>query len=239
MATSWKSIIAEDRRLRDQADNASEALAKLRYDNTVGAGVAIREYARQVGIDPGTISRYVKAHELLISEQHTVSISQALVRANTSADRSAVVEAIAERKGLAPATVARGGAKYERERHRVETVARGRAERHGTSVAEEAVAASEWVERQSSAAQRNQSEKKARKGVALVNLDAQLDRARRALVNALNESHGLDLDDDERTLIADALEKIRAVLRLLDMRFTGGVDVDWDKELLKLGEGES
>lgn len=79
---------------------ASEALAKHRYDNTLAVGVSFREYARRCGVSEAQVRYYAKAHEVRGSDSH-VSISDALVRANASAEQADVIEAVAEARDVA------------------------------------------------------------------------------------------------------------------------------------------
>lgn len=233
-ARSWRQIIAEDKRLRGLAESATAALAKFRYEQTIEAGVSAREYARQVGISYSLVTRYAKAHELVSTSGAHLDIDTALTRASVSADKAAVVEAVAAVRGVKPTTMLKH---HTAEVKRVQEIARDRAERHGTSVAEEAVVAAEYTRKLDRA---NANTKAARQQLA-ANRTFETDNALHAasvqLQKALDASHGVNFTDEQRALIGEALQKVKAVVRLLDLRFLDMAEVDWDGEMVKLAEG--
>lgn len=233
--TSWASIAQGDRRLREAAESSSAALASYRYEHTIAVGVSFNDYARHVGVDPEAVRRYAKAHEFIIlnPEESSGSFDVAMVRAGNTADRAAVVEAVAEVKGIKPTVVDTG---HRHAVRRVRQMAEDRAERRGTSVSEEAPNAARSYETMRRAEKRRNETKAANTSIRFLTIDQDLDRARSALIHALNESHGVEWDDESRELITDALAKVKAVIALLDARFTGMTDVDWDRELARLGE---
>jgi cytidylate kinase len=75
----WTQVAEQDAALRASVDNASEALARHRYENTIAVGVGFREYARKCGVDHQSVLRYAKAHEQVVISDHHLSISDALV----------------------------------------------------------------------------------------------------------------------------------------------------------------
>jgi hypothetical protein len=100
-------IANQDASLRASVDNASEALAKHRYDNTIAVGVSFREYARQVGVSEGAVRRYANAFEAVRTTGTHLSISDALVIANTSTEQADAIQAVAEARGVSMKTAQR------------------------------------------------------------------------------------------------------------------------------------
>src|SRR4030095_13244749 len=96
--------------------------------------VSFREYARKCDTNESAVRRYAKAWELRISDAH-VSISDALVKADTSEERYDVIESIAAARAVSPkATQPHHGDEVRR----IRFLAQERAESRGTSVREEA-----------------------------------------------------------------------------------------------------
>lgn len=241
---NWNRIKKRDADLRTSADNASEALAKLRWENTLGASpkVAYAEYARQCGVAPATVMRYAKAWEIVSSahdrvdeygQPNPLTISEAIVQAGTSVDRAAVIETIAKARGVTPKAVQ---AHHKPEVRRVERFARERAERKGTTVAEEAKNVVADQVRHKKVDRATQVRKAKATDWRWMEIEDRLLKARRALLDALAiEVEGLT--DEHRGLLTDAIGKVRSVLDLVEMKFIDvAPDVDWDKELTRLAK---
>jgi hypothetical protein len=228
---NWKQIANEDKRLREAEGNASEALARYRYDNTIGAGVGFSEYARQVGVHEYTVRKYAKGCEIRISEP-ILSISDALVKASTSAERFDVVEAIAEARNVTPKAIQ---AHHTDEVRRVQAIARERADKEGTTVKEEASKLAQVAVRQERAETTRREERYAKKDLRYLELERHLGAARRAL--SLAVAVDADLDDEHKELLASAIGVVRELLTLVDLRFVGAANVDWDAELSRLNGG--
>jgi len=224
---NWKQVAAKDRRLRQDADNASEALARHRYENTVGAGVSFREYARQCDVHESRVRQYANAYEVRRSAPH-LSISDALVRASTSADRFDVIEAIAKGGGTSAKTVQ---THHKAEVALVHQAASLRAEERGTTVREEAKAIVAITRRRAKA---EESAKERRRSSALgwVELDGHLDKARVALAAAARVE--VDLTVEESELIHETIKTVRSLLKLVEARFVGMSDRDFDAEVAEL-----
>jgi len=225
---NWQKVAATDRRLRQDADNASEALAKHRYDHTIGAKVSFAEYARQCDVNPSTVLRYAKAYEIMTSG-HDLPVSEALVRASTSTDRYDVIEAIAKVKGLSAKNVQ---VQRSAEVARVQQAATIRAEKNGTTVREEARTLLGIGQRMAKAEQNTAARRRSETDLQWLELDGHLNKARLALAAAVRVD--VDLTDEHRELVHEAIKTVRSMIKLVEARFVGMSDRDFDAEVEEL-----
>ena len=225
---NWQKVAATDRRLRAEADNASEALAHHRYENTVGANVSFSEYARQCGVHEATVRRYAKAYEIRTSGPN-LSISDALVKASTSADRYDVIEAIAKVNGTSAKTVQ---VQRSAEVARVQQAATIRAEKNGTTVREEARTLLGIGQRMAKAEQNTAARRRSETDLQWLELDGHLNKARLALAAAVRVD--VDLTDEHRELVHEAIKTVRSMIKLVEARFVGMSDRDFDAEVEEL-----
>jgi hypothetical protein len=72
--------------------------------------------------------------------------------------------------------------------------------------------------------------------VAFAEVTGQLARARRAINDAIVEARDSAFDSDHVEVIVDRIEKLEAATGLLRLAVTGTLGVDWDAELVKLGD---
>lgn len=230
MTTNWAKVAKRDEALRASVDNASEALAKHRYDNTIAVGISFREYARKCGVAHQNVQAYAKAHEMAVSDCH-LSISDALVKASTSTERADVIEVVAEARGTSMKNVQ---AHLGDEVRRVRNMARERAERRGTSVRDEAEVIARTVVRQERTLAQRHTDRKAKVDLRYLELERHLMTARRALTNAV--AVDVELEDEHIELLSHAIGIVRDLVSLVDLKFVGAGDVDWDAELARLGE---
>ena len=231
-APNWRRIAKRDQELRESVDHSSASLAKHRYDNTIGAGVAFREYARQCGVTVQAVASYAKAHELLITDRH-LTIADAIVRASSSTERADVIEAVATARGTSSSTIR---AHHGDEVRTIRAAARERAEQHGTSVAEEARALAEMRERQRRADANRQDRRRRESDARFLDLEHHLQRARRSLQDALRVE--VELGDEHRELLQATIRNIVDLAALCQARFVELVTADWDSELARLIEGD-
>ena len=225
---NWKEIAQLDAELRTSIDNASEALARHRYENTIGAGVSFREYARQCGVAEGRVRQYANGWAVRLSETH-LTISDALVKASTSAERYDVVEAIAEARQVTPKAIQ---AHHTDEVRRIQATAKEQAEKHGTTVKEEAAKVAQMTVRHEQTDKATKAARSQKVDLRCMELERYLHSARRALENC--RTVDVDLDEDHREMLRPAVEMVRKVLALVELQFLGAGDVDWDKELSQL-----
>lgn len=138
--TNWSKVRKQDEELRSRADTASEALARLRWENTLGASpkASFTEYARQCGVSHSSVSNYAHAWAIAstcLQSGNPITIGEALNRSQHSEDRATVIEVMASALKVAPGTVR----VYEKpEIRRIEAEAKERAEERGSSLREEA-----------------------------------------------------------------------------------------------------
>lgn len=227
-------VIQEDHSLEVQSSKASEALMRHRWhwtlDESNSERVPIKTYAREIGKSPRLVAGYAKGYEILKGDAG-VTPSDALERAKMGAETWAATEAVAEARGVQPKT-----ARMDRpvEVRRVREIARERAEKHGTSVEEEAPKVADWLVRSEKAEDSRQAERKERLGLRFVEMEGYLKYAQRKLVDALNMSHDVPWGDEERELLASTVQNVRALLNLIDLALVGAAEVDWDSELAAL-----
>jgi hypothetical protein len=115
-------------------------------------------------------------------------------------------------------------------------MARERAEKHGTTVEDEAVKVADWIVKSEKADAKQTQERKQRLGLRYIEIEGKLSRMKALGVEVLNISHDVNLGDEEQELLRYTLETIKALLSLIDLRLAGAADVDWDAELAKLDE---
>lgn len=232
-------VVATDHNLEKTATKASEALARHRWHWTLDESnpnrVSIRAYARAVGRSDSTVGPMVSGYAAWSSGARASagSLPEAIERAGMSAERETVVEAVAQARGL--------GFKRVRESRpdevkRVREMARERAERHGTTIEEEAPKVAEWIVKAEVADRNRTEERKQRLGLRFVEMEGHLAAAKRRLTDALNLAHQVPWGTEERELLSHTVNNIKALLALIDTALGGVADVDWDAELAKLAE---
>lgn len=236
-------VVRSDHNLTAQSAAASEALARFRWEQCLdpaGPQYPIRAYARAVGRNDTTITRYAKGWALFVERraappgvQGALTIQDAIRLAEQTVEQQQFSEAIAEGSGKTVAQVARGD-----NRHRTKAVieqARGRAERRGGEAVDHARDIAR--EEASAAAARRKRDDAAKEahGLRWNGIEGHLAFAQRRLTAALRESEGVDFSEEEMALLRSSIANIRAVLDLIDLRMAGSPDIDWDAELAKLG----
>lgn len=233
---NWKEVATTDRALRESVDSTAEALARHRWENTLGATPkqSFSEYARRCGVSEGTVRQWANAHAIRSSATNPTDIDVALLRARSTAERAEVVEAIAEARSQTVGTV--GNTRREEVR-RVAAVAKERAEAHGTTVREEATKIALITVRQEKTAKSTATARKGRVDMRYLELERHIATARRALTLALRVD--VELDTELRELLADSISKVRSLLSLIDARFVGLDDQDWEREIAALFNEET
>jgi hypothetical protein len=235
-------VITTDHQLEQAADQASGSLVKHRWhwtlDDSNPGRVSITEYARQVARHHSVISSQVNGYALWLDENtsraeasETRPLHEHVRRASMSSETQAATEAVAKARGT---TFRTAEDKRPTEVRRVREMARDRAEKHGTTVEEEAPRLAEQIVTQEKADARLADERKARLGLRFVKAENILARMYREGQNALTEMRDIPWDDEQRQLLIGALANIKALLNLIDMALSGAADVDWDAEMAKL-----
>jgi hypothetical protein len=234
-------VVATDHQLEQIADKAGGQLAKHRWHWTLDESnpdrVPITEYARQIGKPHSAISSQVNGYALWLDENMSSAAADArplhehVRRANMSSETQAATEAVAKARGT---TFRTAEDKRPTEVRRVREWARERAEKHGTTVEDEAPHVAEQIIKQERADARLADERKARLGLRFVKAENILASMYRRGQEALAEMRDVPWDDEQRELLVGALANIKALMNLIDLALTGAADVDWDAEMAKL-----
>lgn len=227
--------IATDRRLDDNTKRANEDLAKHRWhwtlDETNPDRVSIRAYARDVGRAKITIQNQVKGYAAWTVGGRARPLGEEIERAGMSGETEAATAAVAKARGT---SFKQARESRPTEVRRVREIARERAEKHGTSVEEETEKVADWNVKAEKATTRQQTERAQRHSLRFIDVEGHLNKALRSLTDALNASHGVPWETEERELLNDTISKVRALLDLVDLGLSGTADVDWDAELAKI-----
>lgn len=230
-----KGVVAEDVRLTKQADDIGAALAAHRWHWTLDESnpkrVTFAQYARETGPDESVIRAYAHAHEMFVQPGTGRTFNDCYELAKMGTETAVVTEAIAKQRGISVQQVRKTRPEEVR---RVREVAREYAEKRGTSVEEEAPRFAELVDRVQRIDRENEEKRRKRHSFAWITVTGTLGKARRNLAQALKEIEGVEFTDEEVELLTDSIDKVKAVIGLIEMRLTGEADVDWDAELAKL-----
>jgi hypothetical protein len=238
-------VIAMDSKLEAAFDDASNSLMEHRWHWTLDESnpkrVSISEYARQVGKSRQTISadangwadytastRKARPAGKVPGQAKTPEEFRQL--ANLGAEKQAAAEAIARTTGRSINSAARDHEAL----NAVVSKARDKAARRGTTVEHEIDQAAAERERASKAAAKLKDERKKRMTAAYISIEGDIGAMLQRGKKILKTADAIEFGADETELLADALGKLRALLNLLDMRFTGEANVDWDAELEKI-----
>lgn len=230
--------VTEDHRLEQSASKASEALAKHRWHWTLDESnpdrVSIRAYAKAVGRSFSAVQGHATGYASWVKADQQVLIGESIQRARMGGETEAATEAVAKARGNS----------FTHTRHnrhtevkRVREIARDRAEEHGTTVEEEAPKAAEWIVKTEKAAARQTEQRKERLGLRFVEMERHLDKAKRALTDAVNMAHEVPWGDEERDLLTNTVSNVRSLLGLIDVALSGSSGTDFDAELERLLSG--
>jgi hypothetical protein len=230
-------VVEQDHKLEASASKASEALAKHRWHWTLDESnpdrVSINAYAFAIGRNESTVRAQVNGYAQFRSGGTARTLGESIERAKMGAEKETVTGAVAEARGVQFETARR---KHADEVKRIRNLAREQAERKGTSVEEEAPKIAEFAVKAEKAEQQRTEERKARHTLRYISIEGKLARMLRIGTEVLKEAEDVGFDDEERELLADTVGQLRALLNLIDMRFAGTVDVDWDAELAKIAK---
>jgi hypothetical protein len=233
------TVIEKDRKLQRSADELMELRWHWTLDETNPDRVSHAEYARQVGVDRKQISddahgwadwlKDQSAGTRMPGQPETPGEYRQLRK--LSSERQTAARAVAATTGRAVGNVAR----HQRDEiDAVVSTARERAVDRGTTVEHEIERAAEWREKARKASEREQDERRRRSTARFIEIEGDLGAAMQRLRKVLATAEDVEFTDEERDLITTSLEKMRALLGLIDMRIAGETNVDWDTELQKL-----
>jgi predicted nucleic acid-binding Zn-ribbon protein len=232
--------VAEDHRLDRSAAKASESLAKHRWhwtlDETNPDRVGFRAYARAVDRNDRTIRKYAIGYRDWIAYGGVRSLSEVMERANLTAEKEEIVEAVAEANEI---SFQRARKEYAPDVSRVRDAVEQAVERKPDMTADDKAdyvkRTAHTIARSKAADAKRTKERAAQRSVMFMRIDAKLAHARRDLRDVLEFGRDLGLGDDEIEDVKEALAKIKSFADLIDMALTGSMDVDWDAELAKIG----
>lgn len=233
------TVIETDHRLETAEHRASEALVKHRWHWTLDESnpqrASFRAYARAVGRHETTIRVQANGYAEWISRKgpSARSLAESMERAQMGAEKEIVVEAVAAARGTSFGHTRKDKAD---EIKRVRQIARDRAEQNNTTVAEEAPKVAEWIVKAERAGKIRADERTRKLGLRFVEMEGHLAAAKRRLTDALNLAHQVPWGDEERELLSNTVDNLKALLALIDRALGGVADVDWDAELEKLSE---
>jgi len=232
-----KAVVREDQSLEKAQESTFEALARHRWHWTLDEAnpdrVPMREYAREIGRSERTIRGQAKGYADWTARAGARTLRDCIESAGMGAETALAHEAIADARGVTVQTVREN---RPVEARRVREIARQRAEDRGTTIEEETKKAADWVVKSEKAERNKQAERAQRTNLRAISVEEKLTRMMRIGIEALSELRGTELDSDAQELLEDSLERLRAVLNLLDMAIAGAVEIDWDKEFSKLSE---
>jgi len=228
-------VILEDHDLEDRVGRISEKLAKLRWHWTLDESnlrrVSIKDYARQVARDFKTVYSYAHGYADSRYGAGAITLNESIERAKMSGETAAATGAVAEARGLQFKTARQTRSTEVR---RVREMARDRAEKHGTTVEEEAPKVAQAIVRAEKAGQKIVADRQQKLGLRFVEMEGKLDRVKRELVDSVRLAQDIEWGTEETELLQHTLANIKALLHLIDTALTGTADIDWDTELARL-----
>ncbi len=230
-------VIETDHQLESTARRASEALAKHRWHWTLDESnpnrVSFRAYAKAVGRGDTSIRIQVNGYVDWISRRGPSErgLNESIERARMSGEKEAATDAVAAARGT---TFGHARQTRPEEVRRVRQMAQHRAEERGTSVEKEAPKVAEAIVRSEQAEARKSEQRKQQHTLRFVTIEGKLARMLRVGTEILAESYDVPFNEEERELLAESIAKVRALLGLIDLRFTDVSGVDWDTELTKI-----
>lgn len=227
--------LAMDAKLESQATQANMDLYRHRWHWTLNPDnphrVSFGAYAQAVGRSMTNIRMQARGYAAWI-EDPDMPIREHIERANMSAQRAVVIDAIARTYNLSFSSARRDDGGFARD---VEIQAKVKMEQKNIpfeQAVEEVVA---WHQQADEARRKERKKIQDNHGMRYVAVENEITKARNALAKALNVSHEVEFSDKEREILGESIRRLSATVSLLDMAVTGTIAVDWDAELKKLG----
>lgn len=236
-----QAVVAEDARLERLAERSRLELARYRWHWTLDLRnedrIAIPEYARQVSRHVRTIDDMVTGYRQWTENSNNVrEFSDYLARAKLRGDDRHATEAVAAARGIGVETARRHHAPEIRE---VKATAQERAERRGTTVENEIGEVAQARRKVQNSREKVKAEEAKAHTIRYIEAEGLISVAMRNLRHLLDTTRTVEFSDDEQVLLADSLNRLKALLNLLEVQLVGAADVDWDKEMGKLTGGLS
>jgi len=236
-----EKIVAEDRKLEQRAEGQARELMAHRWhwtlDESNPARMSLRGYAEMVGKSYTVIANHANGFALLRADRAgAISPSEAMERANMGAETEAATQAVAQAHNLSFHYTRQERAAEVR---RVRELARQRAEQRGTTVAQEAPGVADLLARSDRAARREHGERRKRLGLRYIEVENEVDKARKHLLKAARVAEGLDFEAEHRDLLAYSLDTVRRLLDMMDRAIVGDFSPDWGDELRVIEGGKA
>jgi len=231
------SVVAQDHKLETANENSSLELMKLRWHWTLNEAnaqrVSVADYAQQVGRKPRVIYTYATGYTFVLVDKH-LGVDDARSKASMTAETAAAHEAVVKHYGGSIQSTSRRT--HRGVAHRIRDTARQRAEEKGTSTLDEIPAVAEFTFKAEEADKRQAETRRSKHTLRYIEVEQNVTRARRYLLEAAKAAEGVEFDGDERDLLADTLDNVKRLLVLLDRAIAGTYDKGWQQEL-RLIEG--
>jgi len=232
-----KSAVTLDRRLDKATESATVELCQHRWhwtlDESNAKRVSLRQYAKEVGVAISRLRAQVNGYADWRARGGTRTLGECIERANLGAEKEAAIAAVAKASGQSFSHTRKSRSETV---HTARALAEERAQRRGTSVADEIEDAAEHLIRSAKAARNQKADRKAKLDYRYVEIEGHIAAALRRLRQALDVAREIDFDSDHVELLTDSIRKLRAVINLIDVSVSGTTDVDWDAELAKLSK---
>jgi hypothetical protein len=244
-------VIATDHRLETAVNRSSEALAKHRWhwtrDESNPARVSMREYAKAINRGYKTVHSYAKGYELWSDPKAGITITEAVIRADMSAEREEIVRAVAHVNDVEFITATR---LYHEDIKDVKAELARYEEDHPEATPEEksrmrvklAHTAKDLRRMRKHFRESIDREQQIRRFAPETHLDigADLVNAKNSLSEALRKARDVDpaMMDAEDPALLESLRQwcgdVITMAKMVKQALGGVVERDWDQELLSL-----
>jgi hypothetical protein len=229
-------VIKTDHDLEAIAGRSTEQLARHRWHWTLDESnpdrVSILAYARAIGATEQPIRVMVKGYASFVTRHEPDSnLDDHIGKARMSGETAAAAEAVAKARGISMRTAQDSRGPVHNEVRRVRDIARDLAEKHSTSVEEEAPKVAETIVRNEQAEQAERTDRDARTDLRIIELEQHLRRAEKNLQAAKQLAAVIGWDDESRALVHTTWANVKALTKMIDALIVGA---DWDKELERL-----
>jgi hypothetical protein len=225
--------VEKDRRLERQAGQATLALMEHRYLCVKEFG--LRQYAKAIDKNFKTVARYARAWQMWQDEGVSGVLTQrspndVLELAGLGQATREAADAVAEAKGIHVGQVRQS---YP---HEVRRVREAVADEPPETRPAKAQKVAQQMEKTRRAQEEYRTERRGRMTTTYLDLEREVDKARRALTVALTIARESQMDEECVTLLTDSIVQLKTLLGLIDLAVSGKIDVDWDMEMRKITE---
>lgn len=232
-----QAVIDVDAALEGAAEEASIELYRHRWYWTLNPEnperISSEKYGKAVGRAKTTIRLHAKSYAQWLKDD-SKSLSEYAVRANSSEERSLVIERVADAHGVSFKTVA-STREYHDDVSNLLEQAKNKAAKTGEELPMAITAVCDFYVKGVEQRKREVLRFREQHGVRFAGVENDLTAARNAVQKALHVAMQIDWTDQESLILAESIRKLVALTQLIDMAVTGTIEVDWDAEMAKLG----